>query len=432
MERMKALRTPRARILAWSGAAFLVLAVAAGASWLVLGKAGRAGGSRIGSPGERADGPGIGHETSLAAIREGRFGEAFPFYQGLDANSFGAEDFSALGTVLLQGDHLTLGWTALEAARRVDPRHEPTNRALDALQGKLTLTTGQESMAIREAVDEVEFLGGVRGGPPLGMLVLGLARYSGDPGRERDFLDRLLVRDRSVLRAVATVEEALKLLARLLLETGRPDDAIEMLRPMIAQAPGAGTDADGRAASVIRSRNDREAAWLLSRAALQLDRNEMADAMRVLAAGFGGDSSPTPEPSPYVGSRRCGDCHGAIFQAQQGNIPHARTLYFGSGLKDVPLPTQPVPDPVVPGITHHFSRQADDRIKLETRVDNQVVQAVITYAVGSGNHGITMIGRDSLVGRIASCVSPISARDRNGARPRGSTPRRRNRPIPSD
>ena len=120
--------------------------------------------------------------------------------------------------------------------------------------------------------------------------------------------------------------------------------------------------------------------------------------MHVLAAGFGGVSSPTPEPSPYVGSRRCGDCHRAIYQAQQGDTPHARTLYFGAGLKDVPLPAQPVPDPVVPGITHHFSRESDDRIKLETRVDQRVVRAVITYAVGSGNHGITMIGKDSLVG----------------------------------
>ena len=182
------------------------------------------------------------------------------------------------------------------------------------------------------------------------MLVLGLARYSGDPGRERDFLDRLLVRDRSVLRAVATVEDALKLVARLLLETGRPDDAIDVLRPMMARAPGAVTDAGDRAASVIRSRNDREAAWLLSRAALQLDRHEMADAMRVLAAGFGGDSSPTPEPSPYVGSRHCGDCHG-VLPGRSRATAHARTLYLGPGLKDVPLPAQPVPDPVVPGIT---------------------------------------------------------------------------------
>ena len=99
----------------------------------------------------------------------------------------------------------------------------------------------------------------------MGMLVLGLARYSVDPGRERDFLDRLLVRDRSVLRAVATVEGALKLVARLLLETGRPDDAIEVLRPMMAHVPGAITDAGDRAASVVRSRNDPEAAWRTSK-----------------------------------------------------------------------------------------------------------------------------------------------------------------------
>ena len=143
---------------------------------------------------------------------------------------------------------------------------------------------------------------------------------------------------------------------------------------------------------------DREAAWLLSRAALQLDQDETADAMLALAAGFGTEDSPSPEPAPYIGSRRCADCHPAIFQAQQRESPHAKTLYLGSDLKDVPLPAQPVPDPVAPGITHRFSRLADDRIELETRVKDQAVRAVIEYAVGSGRHGITMVAKDEPTG----------------------------------
>jgi hypothetical protein len=398
---MKALKSAGFRLLVRCGAALLLLAGAVGVFWVGRDPVGLGAGSRVVSPGAGADaGAGRGTERAAArtAIQGGRFAEAFASYRGLEARSFAAEDLSAIGTGLLERDHLTLGWTALEAARRVDVRHEPTNRALDDLQGKLALAFGPTAGGIRQAADEVEFLCGVRDGPPLGMLVLGLAGYSGDPAHERDFLDRLLVRDRAVLRAVATIDDAVKLVARLLLETGRPAEARDVLRPFLAHTPGPGPGAGTTAGSQTRSGIDREAAWLLSRAALQLDENETADAMHELAAGFGSDDNPSPEPAPYIGSRRCAACHLAIFQAQQGHSPHAQTLYVGSGLKEVPLPAQPVPDPVTPGITHRFSRPADDRIELETRVDHQAIRALIRYAVGSGRHGITMIGRDQRLG----------------------------------
>ena len=134
---------------------------------------------------------------------------------------------------------------------------------------------------MREAADEVESLRAVRGGPALGLLVLGLARYGGDRGREREFLDRLLLRDRADLRAVETPAGAVKLLARLLMETGRPAEAHDLLRPMTEETVGPSAD--------------REAAWLLSRAALQLGRQDMADAMLERSEGFGaGDTSPEP------------------------------------------------------------------------------------------------------------------------------------------
>ena len=90
-----------------------------------------------------------------------------------------------------------LGWTALEAARRVDPGHAATNRLLDELEGKLVVAVGRDQAARREAAEEVEYFRAVRGGPALGLLVMGLARYGDTPGREREFLDRLLIRDRA-------------------------------------------------------------------------------------------------------------------------------------------------------------------------------------------------------------------------------------------
>jgi hypothetical protein len=388
---MRALKLARSRILIWGGAALLVLAGVASVSWLVRDKVGLAEGSRVvpaGGGGDARSGRGTARDDARAAIRGGRFDAALAFYQTLDARSFEAEDFSALGTALLERDHAVLGWTALEAARRIDPKHEPTNRALESIQGKMVI--GREQMAVREAADEVEFLRGVRGGPPLGILVLGLARFAGDRDRERDFLDRLLVRDRAVMRAVTTTADAVKLVARLLMETGRAAEAGDLLRPLLARAGDVPADLPADA----KAKPDREAAWLLSRVALQLGQDETADAMLALAAGFGTGDNPSPEPAPYIGSRRCAYCHPAIFQSQQKESPHAKTLFLGSNLKDVPLPAQPVPDPVAPGITHRFTRLADDRIELETRVKDQTVRAVIEYAVGSGRHGITMVAKD--------------------------------------
>ena len=63
-------------------------------------------------------------------------------------------------------------------------------------------------------------------------------------------------------------------------------------------------------------------------------------------------------------------------------------------LKEAPLPAKPVPDPVIPSITHTFSRKSDDRIELETRDADRVFRAVVLYALGSGRHGITMLARD--------------------------------------
>ena len=60
----------------------------------------------------------------------------------------------------------------------------------------------------------------------------------------------------------------------------------------------------------------------------------------------------------------------------------------------MPLPADPVPDPVIPSITHSFSRKSDNRIELESRDPDRVFRAIVEYAVGSGRHGITMLAKD--------------------------------------
>ena len=172
------------------------------------------------------------------------------------------------------------------------------------------------------------------------MVVAGLARFASNPDQEEEFLDRLVARDRAVLRGVTSITAATSLIARLLMETGRASEAYDLLRSLVSNHPESHADLLSRSPTL-----DAEAAWLLSRAALQLDRHETADLMLTRAHGFGKGAGSSPEPSPFVGSKSCGGCHGKIHTEQQGASRHALTLRFGTDLKDVPLPSDPSPIP---------------------------------------------------------------------------------------
>ena len=69
-----------------------------------------------------------------------------------------ADDCFKLGSALVERKRLVLGWAALEAAQRIDAKHAPSVRALDALQGKLSLATGSERSTLHEAASRGELL----------------------------------------------------------------------------------------------------------------------------------------------------------------------------------------------------------------------------------------------------------------------------------
>ena len=322
------------------------------------------------------------------ASAAGRLDEAFDLYRSIDGPFWAADDCFTIGSALIERDRIGLGWSALEAARRIDPGHAGAKRAIEVLQGKLATTSGRDRATIHEAARRLELLRSVPGGPPLGLIALGLARFAKDSDQEGEFLDRLALHDRAVPRAADSIAAATRLVARLLLEAGRAREGSELLENLVA----AGDAGDGH--SGADTAPDREAAWLLSRAALQLDRHRFADAMLARAAGFGKLAPISSEPAPFVGSKRCGECHGKIYHEQQDLSRHALTLRSGTALRDVPLPAKPIADPISPNIKHGFTRKGDDLIEMQSSAGSQVVQAVVEYAVGSGRHGITMIARD--------------------------------------
>ena len=61
---------------------------------------------------------------------------------------------------------------------------------------------------------------------------------------------------------------------------------------------------------------------------------------------------------------------------------------------DCRLPDGPLPDPADPKAIDHHVRRDGDRIGWETRVDGEVARAIVEYAFGSGDRGVTPVGRD--------------------------------------
>jgi hypothetical protein len=100
-----------------------------------------------------------------------------------------------------------------------------------------------------------------------------------------------------------------------------------------------------------------------------------------------------PDPAPFVGSARCAGCHAEKFQAQRSSR-HARTFRRAAELGGLDLPSTPFPDPASAQVTHTIQR-SQDRLEQSARTPDAVYHAVIEYAFGSGDRGLTLVGRES-------------------------------------
>jgi tetratricopeptide (TPR) repeat protein len=166
-----------------------------------------------------------------------------------------------------------------------------------------------------------------------------------------------------------------KEMTRALLQAGRSDEARRQIH------------------SVLSAQPDSEAFWLLSRACLQAGaRTDALDALK--KAGSFRDANPlVPEPAPFVGAAACAACHSKTYHSQQSSR-HARTFFRAVELSDLALPSPSFSDPVRPSVEHTIRRTEGGRLQQETQVDGQVLRAVVEYAFGSGDRGLTLVGRD--------------------------------------
>jgi tetratricopeptide (TPR) repeat protein len=302
-----------------------------------------------------------------SAARQGRVESAEAIYRRLGTSHMEAEDLFLLGRGLLGRGQVGPALASLGAARDEQPDHAET---LDALSHYWA-----ETRSMTDAADAAERLRKQPGWEVTGSVRLARLRSElFDPAGAADLLTEALSRDPKLARADLDPAAARRLLARCLLQAGRPAEARTQLQ-----------DSSGREL-------DPEGAWLLSRTFLQ--EGKVAEATSALAAarGFGSSDPMRREPAPYRGAARCESCHVAEYRSQQQSR-HARTLRRTADLGGLPWPKEIVPDTDNPRVEHRF-RRIEDRIDVETQVDNQAFTALVKFAMGSNHHGQSFLARE--------------------------------------
>jgi tetratricopeptide (TPR) repeat protein len=237
-----------------------------------------------------------------------------------------------------------------------------------------------------EAIQATERLSRQPGWEARGVIMLGTIRLelSNVPEAAKLFV-RAMDLDPAVIDASHDPIPLRKVIARTFLRMGRGDNARPLLLPILVKE------------------TDPEAAWLLSRAHLQMGEKTLAIRALEKAADYRSGNPLEPEPAPFVGEASCEKCHATIFRRSLANR-HTRTYYRGAQLDALSLPDGPLSDPDDPEVTHSFRRH-EGVMREETRVGDQLFSAVVEYAFGTAERYLTMVTRDSKGGYHISRLS---------------------------
>jgi tetratricopeptide (TPR) repeat protein len=300
-------------------------------------------------------------DATAAAIYENR----------LDATPLQAEDYYVLGLISARAGRLDAALHFWEQSARDGPDNP---ELLDNLARLLTRLQRMD-----EAVLAARRLSLQPSWEARGYLLLGEIRVLlEDRSGAVDALGRGLELDPRAEGALQPSLHFRKLLARSLLQLGRPAEARRALEAIAA------SDATGRL--------DREAHWLTSRAWLQEGKLPEAAAAFASSGSYRAENPLIPEPSPFVGAASCVSCHPRESRSHEKSR-HARTFHHGRALLELPIPGRPLTDPDDAKVTHTFRRDKD-AVEVETRAGDKIYQLVVAYAFGASDRYVTMIGRD--------------------------------------
>jgi tetratricopeptide (TPR) repeat protein len=302
-----------------------------------------------------------------SAARLGEDARANRLFARIGSDALAAEDLFLLGLGLDRSGQKDAARGAWQKALRLEDNHAET------LEQLIIQDTAQNRLA--EAAELAERLARQPGWELRGELNLGVLRAElSEPARAVTVLERALKRPEAELLDNALGARYHKLLARGLQQTGRSAEARVILRRILDQG------------------SDREASWLMSRAALEVGAlADAADAL-VAAGSYRAQHPLEAEPGVYAGAARCAPCHQATFRAIEANR-HSSTLTRGKELAGLPYPDRPIADPDDPAVRHTFQREGD-RIRFKTTANDRVSSAIVAYAFGSPDRYVSLVGPD--------------------------------------
>jgi tetratricopeptide (TPR) repeat protein len=322
--------------------------------------------------------------AARSAARQDRDQAAIAAYSRLELSLMTGEDYFLLGRALSRTGQDDLALKALEAAHDVDPDR------IEMLDELAQVYSRKDRAGAAAAI--AERLSQEPGWETRACMMLGTFRAAlNDPAGAARCLERAYELDPTAKAAAPHPAQPLwMLMVRSLLQTGRAAKARHYLEtiPQVSSAP--------------------EFAWLRSRSFFQdKDWKEAAKALDS-SASYRTENPLEPEPAPYVGAARCASCHRSIYETHLLSR-HSTTFGHARDPGHFPLPDRPLPDPVQPEVTHSFQR-LESGIKVETRAGDQVFHALASYALGSPDRFVTLVGSDdkgqSRELRISSYRSP--------------------------
>jgi tetratricopeptide (TPR) repeat protein len=303
-----------------------------------------------------------------ASVRLGRNEAARALFRRLGSQAMLAEDLCLLGISLTRLGDRRRALQVWEQARSLDPNHVETlfelTRAYFADERPIAAAETGRLLATHPGWE-------ARAESLLGTIELSL----NDPAAAVVFWQHALEHTQARPGADSPPAVPAKDMARALLRAGQPGEARHCLQSLLAESP------------------DREAFWLLSRTFLQERAMPEALAAWKRAGSFRDENPLVPEPGRFVGSEACAPCHRATFHVQQSSR-HARTFFRGSELGSLDLPASTIFDPGQPNVSHAIRRIGNDGLQQETQVEGQTFRAIVEYAFGSGDRGLTLVGRE--------------------------------------
>jgi tetratricopeptide (TPR) repeat protein len=299
--------------------------------------------------------------------RLGRDADANAMFARLGSDSLQAEDLLLLGKGLDRAGRKEEAGRIWEKALRLEPDHAETLEQLmirDSAANRLVGAAERAGQLARQPGWEFR-----------GELDVGALRAElNDPMGSAVALRRALERPEAARLDRSEDLRYRNLLARSLLRTGRTGEARAVLRALLDRGP------------------DPEASWLLCRAALLEGAIPEATAALEAAGSYRAEHSLEAEPAPFVGEARCAGCHKEASRCARASR-HASTFIQGPPLLALPYPADSLPDPDDPRVRHAFRKQ-DGRVRVETRIGDEVLHAVVDYAFGSPDRYVSLVGRD--------------------------------------